>query len=156
MSPRLAAYAAFLLVCMIGAAPRAQGETAPPYGVWLIDAEVAIQIFDCSGMLCGRIRWLQRPRDPQGQLKHDKLNPDPALRSRQLCGLTILWNLRPNGDAAWESGWLYNPDDGQTYRVVMSLQSADVIVARIYIGLQLFGKTKTLVRIPVATAEGWC
>jgi uncharacterized protein (DUF2147 family) len=124
--------------------------------MWLIDTEVAIQIFTCSGMLCGRIRWLQVPLDPQGQLKHDKLNPDPALRPRHLCGLTILWNLRANGDNAWESGWLYNPDDGQTYRVVMKLQSADMIVARIYMGLQLFGETKTLVRIPVGTSEGWC
>ena len=36
--------------------------------------------------LCGRIFWLQAPRDAQGQLKRDRRNPDPALRSANCAG----------------------------------------------------------------------
>jgi hypothetical protein len=36
---------------------------AIPQGVWLIDGKAAVQIFDCGGLLCGRILWLQTPRD---------------------------------------------------------------------------------------------
>jgi hypothetical protein len=39
--------------------------------------------------VCGRIVWLLRPRTPAGQPDVDRLNPDPALRKRPLCGLTI-------------------------------------------------------------------
>jgi uncharacterized protein (DUF2147 family) len=129
---------------------------AVPEGVWLIDAKAAVQIFDCKGLLCGRILWLQIPRDSQGQLNRDKHNPDPALRQRQLCGLTILWDLRPASPGLWEAGWFYNPDDGKTYRVSAQLTSADVISARIYLGIPFFGQTKLLSRIPHGTSRGWC
>ena len=49
----------------IALAPMASAGGAPQ-GVWLIDGEAAVQIFDCTGMLCGRILWLQSPHDPEG------------------------------------------------------------------------------------------
>ncbi|HET6804208.1 MAG TPA: DUF2147 domain-containing protein [Frateuria sp.] len=127
-----------------------------PQGVWLMDSKVAVQIFDCSNLLCGRILWLQIPRDPQGQLDRDKNNPDPTLRPRRLCGLTILWGLHSTGPDRWEGGWFYNPDDGKTYNVSAELRSPDLLVARIYRGIRLFGETKTLHRVPHGTSEGWC
>jgi uncharacterized protein (DUF2147 family) len=153
---RLAVYAATILICVNISIPRALAAGAVPLGVWLMGTKVAIQIFDCTGMLCGRVIWLKAPLDPQGLLKRDKLNPDPALRDRQVCGPTIIWNVRPGGDNSWEGGWFYNPDDGTTYRVSMELKSPDVISARIYLGIPIFGKTRTLVRIPMGTSAGWC
>ena len=129
---------------------------AVPPGVWLMDAKVAVQIFDCRALLCGRVIWLKAPLDPQGLLKRDKLNPDPALRDRQICGPTVIWNGQPVDARHWENGWFYNPDDGATYRVSLNLQSDDVLVARIYLGVPLFGKTKTLARIPMGIGAGWC
>lgn len=85
---------------------------AVPQGVWLMDARVAVQIYSCAGLLCGRILWLQIPPDPQGQLDRDKNNPDPALQHRRLCGLTVLWDLRPSGPKRWGGGWFYNPKNG--------------------------------------------
>lgn len=127
-----------------------------PQGEWLLDGRVVVQIFDCANKMCGRILWLKVPRDPQGQLDRDKKNPDPSLRSRQLCGLTILWNLQPAGPGRWEDGWFYNPDDGKTYRVEAKLESNDTMTARIYLGIPLFGKTKSLDRVPHGTSAGWC
>jgi uncharacterized protein (DUF2147 family) len=129
---------------------------AIPPGVWLMDSRVAVEIYACNGLLCGRILWLIIPRDPEGQLNRDKKNPNPALRDRELCGLTILWGLRPAGPNRWEGGGFYNPDDGATYNVSAQLKSADMIIARIYSGLPLFGRTKTLVRVPHGTSDGWC
>jgi uncharacterized protein (DUF2147 family) len=152
----LAGYAALLLFCISIPVPRAPAAAVVPSGVWLMGTKVAIQIFDCSGMLCGRIIWLKAPLDPQGLLKRDKLNPDPTLRQRQVCGPTIIWNLRSNCSNSWEGGWFYNPDDGATYRVSMELKSPDLISARIYSGLPIFGETRTLVRVPMGTSAGWC
>ena len=128
-----------------------------PNGVWLIHAKVAVQIFARGGLLCGRIVWLQHPRDQAGQLVRDLENPDPALRQRPLCGQTILWGLQAADIDHWESSWLYNPDDGKTYhRVRAELRSADTFVARIYFGIPLFGETWTLLRVPRLSSEGWC
>jgi uncharacterized protein (DUF2147 family) len=129
---------------------------AVPQGVWLMDGRVAVQIFECEGLMCGRIVWLRVPRDAQGLLDRDRKNPVPALQQRKLCGLTILWGLRPTGANRWVDGWFYNPDDGKAYSVTAQLKSDDVIVARIYSGIPLFGKAKTLARVAHDTTEGWC
>lgn len=148
--------AALVLIGVVVSVPRTLALVGIPQGVWLIDNEVAVQVFDCSGQLCGRILWLLIPRDPQGRLVLDKKNPDPALRQRPLCGLTIFWGLRPDGPDRWTDGGFYNPDDGETYNISAEIKSADTIEARIYLGDPLLGKTKMLYRVPHGTSYGWC
>ena len=147
---------ALALILLSLAVPRVAVAAGVPNGVWLIHAKVAVQIFARGGLLCGRIVWLQHPRDQAGQLVRDLENPDPALRQRPLCGQTILWGLQAADIDHWESSWLYNPDDGKTYRVRAELRSADTFVARIYFGIPLFGETWTLLRVPRLSSEGWC
>ena len=151
---RVGAVLLAMFVCL--GAPRARGAAAIPQGVWLIDGKAAVQIFACAGLMCGRIVWLHVPRNELGQLDRDKYNPNPALRQRELCGVTMLWNLHPDGPNRWKDGWFYNPDDGKTYRVSARLKSDDVIVARIYVVVPLLGKNKTLVRVPHGITDGWC
>lgn len=71
--------------------PGAAASAMVPDGAWLIDGTGgAVQIFDCDGLLCGRIIWLWTAGDIAGRPASDKKNPDPAFRQRLLCGLTIL------------------------------------------------------------------
>jgi hypothetical protein len=86
-----AACAALLLI--VTHTPPALSEV--PGGTWLLANRVAVEVFECGGLLCGRIVWLVRPRTPAGQPDVDHLNPDPALRQRPLCGLTIIWGCSP-------------------------------------------------------------
>lgn len=127
-----------------------------PEGVWLVNGEAAVQIFECNSLLCGRILWLQTPRNAVGQPKRDTRNPDPALRRRELCGLTVIRDLRPSGPNHWDDGWFYYPDSGKTYNIKMELTPSDDLVARLYLGLLFIGETKTLRRILHGTSEGWC
>ena len=144
------------LVLLALALPTAAALAAVPDGVWLMAQKVALQIYDCGGLLCGRIVWLQHPRDPAGQPARDKDNPDAALRQRPLCGQIVLWGLQPAGPDHWRGGWLYNPDDAKTYRIKAELRSPDTFAARIYLGIPLFGENRTLVRVPRQNSEGWC
>jgi uncharacterized protein (DUF2147 family) len=154
---RRSSRSALLLAALLSiAGPFAVARTALLDSVWLMDGKVAVQIFDCNGLLCGRVLWLQIPRDPQGILNRDKHNPDPALRQRGLCGLTVLWNLQPDGSNRWKNGWFYNPDDGRTYKVTAELTSDDLITARVYTLLPLLGQTKVLQRVLHGTSDGWC
>jgi uncharacterized protein (DUF2147 family) len=127
-----------------------------PQGVWLMPSKAALQIFDCGSVLCGRIVWLQQPRNRFGDLMRDIENPDPALRRRPLCGQTILWGLRPAGPDRWAGGALYNPDDGKTYRVNAELRSANRFVARIYLGVPLLGQNRTLLRVSHLGSDASC
>jgi uncharacterized protein (DUF2147 family) len=152
-----AACAALLVVALSSfAVPGAAVSAIVPEGAWSIDGAAAVQIFDCSGLLCGRIIWLEKARDTAGRLARDDKNPDPIFRQRPLCGLTVIQGLEPAGLDHWNSGSLYNPEDGQTYRVSAELRSADVFVARIYLGVPLFAETKTLLRVSRLRSEGWC
>ena len=150
------AAAAAVTLAVAPAVSPAASPAAVPQGVWLIDARAAVQIFDCAGMMCGRIIWLLVPRDASGRLDRDFRNPDVALRARALCGQTILWNLIPDGQDRWREGWFYNPNDGKTYRVSARLKSDDVMIARVYDLLPLLGTTKTLTRVSRDTTAGWC
>jgi uncharacterized protein (DUF2147 family) len=136
--------------------PAPPAQPGIPQGVWLLEGRAAVQIFDCEGLLCGRIVWLKVPRNLLGQLNRDKNNPNPALRGRELCGQTIIWGVHPDGPDRWKGGWFYNPDDGATYRFNAQLKSADAMVARIYAGIPLLGKTKTMVRVSQEVTAGWC
>lgn len=113
-------------------------------------------IFDCNDKLCGRVIWFESAARSAGLLKRDKLNPDPVLWDRQVCGPTIIWNLRSTDSGHRKDGWFYNPDDGSTYRLTMELQSDDMVAARIYVGIPLLGEAKTLVRVPMGMSSGWC
>ena len=145
-----------LASAMAGIAHAHMASAEVPEGIWLIRGEAAVQIFACNSLLCGRILWLQAPRDPEGQLKRDKRNPDPALRQRELCGLTVMRDLRSTGPNQWDDGRFYYPDSGKTYNIKLELTSPDALVARFYLGTSLLGETKSLSRVLHGTSEGWC
>lgn len=129
---------------------------AVPGGTWMFANRVALRIFDCGGMLCGSIVWLSRPDNPAGQPDIDTLNPDPAMRRRHLCNLTIIWGMQENGQGRWSNGWLYDPKDGVTYNVTAELTSPSTITARVYRGMPLLGRTEILVRDPPLQDDGRC
>jgi hypothetical protein len=81
----------------------------------LVGTGAALEIFDCAGLLCGRIVWPRKARNTAGRPVQDDENPDPTFRRRPPCGSTILHGLRPAGRDHWNSGSLYNLEDGQTY-----------------------------------------
>lgn len=136
--------------------PGALAAVAPTEGAWTIDQKIAVQFFDCHPKLCGRLAWMKAPRDAQGQLKLDRHNPDPKLQARRMCGPTIIWNLQADGPNRWEDGWLYNPDDGETYNVAVERKTSGAMEARIYAGLPVLGTTKSLHQVPTGTSAGWC
>ena len=150
--PFCATCAGLLLVLI--QSPRASSQV--PEGTWLFANKVALQVFECSGLLCGRIVWLVRPRSADGQPDVDNRNPDPTLRQRPLSGLTIIWGLQPNGPSQWSGGSLYDPEDGATYDVTAELTDPNTMSARVYRGAPLFGRTEILVRDPPLGSDGHC
>jgi uncharacterized protein (DUF2147 family) len=114
-----------------------------PQGIWLTeDGDGAVEIFDCGEFLCGRIVWQQSSLRPDGSTDIDDHNPDPALRHRPVCGLQIIGDLRQSDPATWSDGWVYDPDSGKTYHVKLTMESADTLRLRGYIGIPLLGESQ--------------
>lgn len=82
---------------------------ADPRGVWLAKDGAHVRVSACGPALCATVA-APRPDGPWT----DKNNPDPALRGRSIVGVTVLYNMMPDGPGKW-SGTLYNTDDGRTY-----------------------------------------
>ncbi len=107
---------------IMGLAAQASAEEAVT-GIWRLDnGKVTVKVTPCGGNLCGTVVALKKPRDDKGRPRLDKENPKESLRSRPVIGLTILSNMKPEGENRW-NGTIYNPDDGNTYRSMMNLQN---------------------------------
>ncbi len=154
------AVAAVAVLVVAGPSRAAPAATdAQVHGVWMIEDEVALAVAPCGGdALCGRIVWLRTPRDDAGRPKRDAMNPDTALRDRPVCGLTVLDGLLPvpGEPGRWNAGSFYDPRDGRSYGLAATRASADVLMARVYIGMPFLGVDQTLLRVAPGSGEGWC
>lgn len=122
---------------------------------WWFDqsGQAGIRIERCGDRLCGTIRWLREPLAPSGGIRTDIHNDDPARRGQPICGLQILGNFRPDEPGEWVGGWIYNPEDGETYKSTMRLTEAGTLRVRGYVGISLLGKSQTWTRPAVTPAE---
>ncbi len=97
----------------------ANGQDAQyPVGRWRTQMQGAlVEIKNCSDLSpCGFLIWVD-PSVSHG-IRNDIRNPNPALRSRPLIGVPIIWGLRRT-EAGWGGGRVYNPETGQTFRSSM-------------------------------------
>lgn len=108
------------------AAPAAAQTDLLEVGVWLDDTgDGAVEIYPCGDRLCGRIVWLKNPINSQGKPLHDAYNPDAALRSRPICGLPMLRDLRRMNDGSWDFGTVYDPKKGSQHEAAIKLLRPD-------------------------------
>lgn len=117
-------------------------------GPWLgQDKKAIIEIYPCGGAMCGRIVWLNEPLRPDGSIKRDEHNPDPALKSRPICGLPLMTGFKPAGPNEWEEGRIYDPTEGSTYHAEMRLENANTLRLRGYVLMPLLGRSQRWTRV---------
>jgi len=100
----------------------------------------------------GRVEFAKAPDGSyQGVLRYgiqprkDVHNKDPKLRDRLLIGIVLMWNLRYS-DGEYSGGFVYNPEDGDTYRMKAWLPSPRALKVRGFLGISLLGQTHTWTR----------
>lgn len=122
---------------------RADAQTEPPLsGVWLDEeGKARIEVKSCGAELCGNIVWLKQPLDPNGKPWTDALNPDKAKRVRPVCGLQIIGGLKPAANGLWQGGWIYDPEEGKSFDVELSLQDPNTLKVFGYAGVRLLSET---------------
>jgi uncharacterized protein (DUF2147 family) len=129
-----------MAVCAGVVCPTAYADALVPEGTWIIADRAVMQTFDCDGLLCGKVVWLR----------------NPALRTPEMCGRTVVWGLKPTGPMQWSGGWFFDPEDGATYNVSARMEGADQIAARIYRSVSWLGRTEIMTRIASHSRPGWC
>jgi len=115
-------------------------------GTWLShgDKPAKFLIYRTNGKFYGKIVFLQEPTE-NGKPKLDKNNPDKNKQSRPLLGLELLSGFVFDIDK-WNSGTIYDPENGKTYSCTLSLKDKNTLKLRGYIGISLLGRTEIWTR----------
>ncbi|MBP7283300.1 MAG: DUF2147 domain-containing protein [Leptospiraceae bacterium] len=87
-----------------------------------------VELSKCGDAICGTIVWLKEPNYPAdatpvkegkataGSPKVDTENPNAALRTKPIVGLTFLKGFKYNSeDDEWTEGEIYDPESGKLY-----------------------------------------
>lgn len=97
----------------------------PLDGEWLVqNGEAKVRLGPCPGhadRLCGVVDWLRAPNDAAGGAKRDVNNPDPALKTRPIMGLTLIADFHRDQSGRWTGGKIYDPRSGKTYASKLGL-----------------------------------
>lgn len=126
-----------------------------PLGYWKTIDDVTgkpksiLKIFMSGGALYGQVvKIFPRPGYDQNELctactgyRHNK----------KIVGMVIMEGLHqnPNSPAEWSGGTIMDPLNGKTYKCYITLISnGQKLNVRGYIGISLFGRTQTWIRVP--------
>jgi uncharacterized protein (DUF2147 family) len=143
----------FVTVGLSSSAPAAGGGSE--LGVWFNDSgRGAVEIRPCgtsgrdANKLCGFIVWLKNPTFKDGRPLYDGYNSDPSKRHRPICGLPVLGNLQRSSEGGYDFGWVYDPEQGQSFDAAIQLRSADRLIMTGYKGVKFFSKSFVWKRAP--------
>jgi uncharacterized protein (DUF2147 family) len=119
--------------------PAGPAAAATVEGTWIVNDNVALNVFECGGRFCARIVWVR----------------DAARRSTQ-CGRTIAWGLQAKPDNQWEGGSILDPEDENVYQLAADFAPDGTLRAHIFKGISLLGKTEVLRRVDARSLAGRC
>jgi|SRR5579859_1703732 len=118
--------AAGLLATALVVANSAHASGDPALGDWLTPGGSGrIRVAACPekpALLCGTLVWLRNPNDRSGAPLRDLANPDAALRTRPIVGISLISDFRRDATGRWVDGKIYDPNEGKTYRSKMIAQ----------------------------------
>jgi uncharacterized protein (DUF2147 family) len=116
-------------------------------GIWLTaKGKGEMQVYKEGNKYFGKIIWLAEPNDANGVPKKDKKNPDPSLQDKPLVGAVVLRNFVYD-DGEWNSGRIYDPQNGKDYKCYLKLKDAKTLNVRGYIGISLLGRTEVWTKV---------
>lgn len=104
----------FAIACIVIALSGAAQASPPFHGSWRtpVDGGGIVRLEACGQKVCGYVVDAARLRENPDQ--QDIRNKDASLRTRPLRGLKII-EARSLDAARLGDGWVYNPEDGNTY-----------------------------------------
>ncbi|GMW00670.1 MAG: hypothetical protein AMXMBFR84_18070 [Candidatus Hydrogenedentota bacterium] len=128
-------------------------------GIWYTDGNSArVEVYkDKENKYHGKIVWLKDPlyeegHKDAGKPKTDQNNPDPEKHNNPIIGLNLVQGFDFDGET-WSGGTVYDPENGKTYKCMMTLDGADTLNVRGYLGIPALGRTTVWKRVPKEVLE---
>lgn len=111
-------------------------------GLWREPGGSVLDVHPCGNNVCARLVFISAnaPSHVDGN------NPDPAQRSRPLCGLQIGWGFHLKDPDHAADGFIYDPRSGSSYHGSLTADG-DHLNLRGWAGFRIFGRTETWTRL---------
>ena len=134
----------FFLILLAGAGLYSQEKGDQIIGNWITEnGEGIVEVYKENGRYFGKLVWLSKPNDEEGNPRLDAKNSQNGLRTRGLIGILILNSFVYNSDErTWANGKVYDPNMGHTADGVLTLQSKDVLKVKGYVGFKWISKSQ--------------
>ncbi len=127
---------------------KAQKNADDIVGVWLTGSSKArVKIDKVGNYYFGRIVWLKDPLNDEGKSKLDKKNEDANKRNKAIMGMQLVGGFEWKNDNLWDNGYIYDPENGKTYKCKIDLENFTTMNIRGFIGISLFGRTDIWKRV---------
>ncbi|MBK9285920.1 MAG: DUF2147 domain-containing protein [Sphingobacteriaceae bacterium] len=139
----------FIALLSFGNIKSQNAEADKILGMWLTGsgkAHVKITTYGES-KFGGKIVWLKEPNRADGSVKKDDKNPDENKRKNNILGMDNLLGFTYAGKKSYEGGTIYDPENGKTYKCIMTLENENTLKVRGYIGITMIGRTDTWTRV---------
>jgi uncharacterized protein (DUF2147 family) len=141
------------LVLIISGGFTSQGRPMPPEeqlcGKWeTLEENLIIQVYRENNTYKAKIIWF---KDGDPRLMNnwtDRRNPDPALRSRKIIGLSVLRDLTYNPITnTWENGMIYDSKHGREWNAAARIDKEGRLEVKGYWHFKFIGRTLTFKRV---------
>ena len=117
-------------------------------GVWVTGSGKAhVKIDKVGNYYFGRVVWLKEPLNELGKPKLDKNNEDVTKRNKAIMGMQLVGGFEWKNDNLWETGNIYDPENGKTYKCKIDLENLNTMNVRGFIGISIFGRTDIWKRV---------
>jgi uncharacterized protein (DUF2147 family) len=113
------------------------------------EKNLRIKVYMQDNEFKANVIWFKDTEGKPMEYWTDQHNPDPALRSRKLLGMSILTGLKyyPDKDS-WEDGMVYDAKHGHEWNAAAYVDEHGILKVRGYWHFKFIGKTMDFVRIP--------
>jgi uncharacterized protein (DUF2147 family) len=118
-------------------------------GKWeSLSKELRILVYVQNNQFKAKLIWFSNTEGKPMNYWTDIHNPDPALRSRKLLGMSILRGLSYNaGTNTWENGMVYDSRHGREWNASAYIGKKGELHVRGYWHFKFIGKTITFRRL---------
>ena len=106
------------------------------------EAKSVVEIYEKSGKVYGKVVEILR-----ADHKKDVCTKcEGADKNKPILGLNIINGLKKDGDE-YSGGTIFDPTSGKKYKCYITLESADKLKLRGYVGISIMGRTQYWTRV---------
>ncbi|PBI94513.1 hypothetical protein BSF41_02620 [Flavobacterium sp. ACN2] len=106
------------------------------------EAKSIVEIYEKSGKIYGKVVDILR----DSRKKDVCVKCDGAEKNKPILGMVIINGLKKDG-SEYNGGTILDPTSGKKYKCYVTLESADKLKLRGYVGISLMGRTQYWTRV---------